>query len=437
MVRRERTRTSKSALHIALEAALEGEPSKRLFAIEAIVRPTYEAFPKNSKGQLPPSEIFPALVRGYFAREHGWRLVGLEAPGQGPGPAWVDGARVLQEAAPSVAAALREGREADRGLSLSDVVRTIAVVEHLVLDQSALLLRGAYELHGRSAAEALNPDALEELLRSYLLLFRQGSPHNLTDVEGHRRVRARAEQSEDWPALAAFAHGALPAGHGPHGFEAAARAARDLALGFGRWQESECRQMKQVLVGLGQAGAVPLGAFHAEPPHASFRFTESADYLRRTGALEEAEGREPRVLVANYLLGPSNCIASSELYSVCCLSECLPIQAELELAAQAPAWAPERLLAAASDAGPEPVPETLGAELQALAERHGGVVPLHSAGLAAWLHRAFPNECPLPTAPEAAAEESERLHAEEWLELQRECTRLPPWHPAAEVTLEV
>jgi len=440
MMRRE-ARPQRPMLQAALEGVLDGVDGLRMLAVEACVRPTYEAFPKNALGRIPPSEIFPAIVRGYFAKEHGWQLNGLEPPSLAHKPSEVHEAIVLVSLAPALAKALKEGHDGDQGLSLSDVVGTITAIEHLILDESIALLRGAYVLNQLSEEAALDEAGLTEVLDSYLLLFRHGHPHNLTNIAGHQAMKARARKGSSWAALEKFAREAAE-GSGraaPYPFAAVSAMVRSLALAYGRWQNSECDQMKATLIDLStnSSGLVRLERFHSEPKHAAFQFTESAEYLRKTGALEEpAGGKEPLVRVANYLLGPSNCIASSEHYSVCCLSECEAIASELERSLQAPVVPAEKLLElvastpSSSLEAPRVLQAALGEDLRSIAARHGGAVPLHSADFQRWLHAAFPNECPAPTAGDSAAEESERISAEEWVAVQQECTRIPEWHPS-------
>mmetsp|Transcript_1829 Transcript_1829/g.4733 ORF Transcript_1829/g.4733 Transcript_1829/m.4733 type:complete len:475 (+) Transcript_1829:80-1504(+) len=441
LMRREASsRKGPSTLQAVLQELLGGVPSQRLFAIEASVRPTYEAFPKNAMGQIPSQEIFAAIVRAYFLKEHGWLLKGLEPPSMVPAVTTVPQSDVLREKAPKLAEALERLLAADRGLSISDVVGTIAALEHLLLEESTALLRSAYALNERSVEERLDKEGLHEVLRSYLLLFRQGMPRNLTDVSLHQRMKARARNVEDWKELLKFEAEsvALDGRESDLSFEEAAKIASEMTLRFGKWQNSECVQMKDNLMALGStsSGRVPLEVFHAERKHASYQFTESAEYLQRSGALDEAEDGTKQVLVANYLLGRSNCIASSEYYSVCCLSECEALTSELEQKVQAPAWPAPRLLSlvgqtpSSSVSAPRELPAALTQDLEAIAARHDGLVPLHSADFKHFLHGAFPNECPLPTATESVAEETERTAAIDWLARQEECTRLPDWHPA-------
>merc|ERR1719253_42891 len=79
---------------------------------------------------------------------------------------------------------------------------------------------------------------------------------------------------------------------------------------------------------------------------------------------------------------------------------------------------------------PRELPKSLLEDLEAIAGRHEGAVPLHSADFLHFLHQAYPNECPLPKPTESLAEESERANAERWLAAQAACTRIPEWHPA-------
>lgn len=444
MMRRDSSPKEKSPLQASLQTVLGDVAAERLFEVEESVRPTYEAFPKNALGQIPPREIFPAIVRNYFVKEHGWLIKGLEPPSMTPTLTEVHDAQIIRDKAPVLADALKQVHDADKGLSLSDVVGAIAALEHLILNEATPLLKGAYGLNDASDTSALDDATMHDVLQSYLLLFRHGIPRNLTNTGMHQRMKARAQRGEDWSKLVDFESQALKRASekgGAGSFDTAVLAARDLTRSFGKWQDSECMQMKSTLLSLdAQDGSVTFEAFHAEPKHAVYQFTESAEYLRKTGTL--ADGPQARVLIANYLLGPSNCIASSEYSSVCCLSECEGLVSQIERKVQAPAWPADRLhafiseLPSSSVEAPRELSQALTESLFAIASRHEGMVPVHSADFKRWLHDAFPNECPLPTAAESAAEESELATAKEWLDVQQQCTRLPAWHPAMQPQAE-
>jgi len=456
LVRREKLMRP-NGLQAALEKALKGQAVGRLFAVEASVRPAFEAFPKSALGQIPPVEAFAGIARSYFAKEHGWVLKGLEPYARlGPAqrPSAVPGTKVLRDRAPDVAAALEAIHTSGHGLSLSDVVGTIAVVEHLVVEDAAGLLPAAYTLNNVSMEGEIEQQQLHDILESYLLLFRAGSEANPTDFEDHRKLKEAARASDDWSALQAFEGGVVLAARakGPkYTYDDVRDIVRALALGYGRWQNDECLEMKATLMGLsaGSPGLVPFDVFHAEPAHSSFQFSESAQYLREIGALEEPEdgSAAPQVRIASYMLGPTNCIASLEYHMVCCLSECEAIVGDVEAQAQSPVTSADELArivqatAPASGAeAPGPLTEEVVAGLQGIVDSSSGVVSLHSSDFRRWMNTAFPNECPLPTASEAAAEDAEMVEASRWLQRQQhpqQCTRLPAWHPAHEAEFEI
>ena len=153
-------------------------------------------------------------------------------------------------------------------------------------------------------------------------------------------------------------------------------------------------------------------------------------YLQEIGALDES-GREKKVRIANYLQGPSNCIASSSYYSICCLSECEGLLNELEAKVQAPTAEPAQLLdlvghiSSATVDAPRELPGGLVRRLQDIADHNEGQVPLHGRLFAEWLHYAFPHECPYPKVfqeakaltPQFWAQKKMSVDAEERLEI--------------------
>jgi len=149
-------------------------------------------------------------------------------------------------------------------------------------------------------------------------------------------------------------------------------------------------------------GRVPLSSFYTQQEHAVYRFGESVDYLRTIGALDERRPHDPQVIISNYLAGPSNCVAGSSYYSVCCLSECEGLMAEIEEQIQAPSASVDHLvdlvgsLSSSTVEGPRQLPKALVRRLGDIAKVHGGLVPLHGRLFAQWLHYAFPLECQYP-----------------------------------------
>jgi hypothetical protein len=119
---------------------------------------------------------------------------------------------------------------------------------------------------------------------------------------------------------------------------------------YGRFQDIECRQFKDWLVAIedssiGGAGRVRISDFYGKALNdGKWQFSESIDYLRQRGALDDSDMSNPRVIIPNYLSGPSNCVASSAYYSVCCLDECEGILGRLEQLISAPEASPSTIL---------------------------------------------------------------------------------------------
>jgi len=148
-----------------------------------------------------------------------------------------------------------------------------------------------------------------------------------------------------------------------------------------------------------------------------WQFTESVNYLRTLGALDESDATlGPRVLLANYVAARTNCVADNRHYAVCCRSRCEALREQLERSISAPDATPGAIAAAiaagnissnsaavlgsASPGGVEQGGLALTApmmqKLEEIAQRHRGRVPLHGRLFTQWLHFAYPRDCPYP-----------------------------------------
>merc|ERR1719150_1423563 len=173
---------------------------------------------------------------------------------------------------------------------------------------------------------------------------------------------------------------------------------------YGHFQDLECRGMKNALLDLSDgSGRVRLAKFYqAAFENRTSHFTESQDYLRHLGVLDETDPRQPSVIMTNYLYARANCMASSSLYSICCLDECEALLAQLERNIANPVVAPEKVaelvatMASDTVAAPRNISEPMRRRLDDIARRHGGAIPLHGRLFAQWMHHAFPNECSYP-----------------------------------------
>lgn len=414
---------------LSLNASIEqvmGEHSaaaaRRVAAIEKSISHTFQALPKNSVGRLAPPSV-RYLVHNYFAKEHGWLLAGLEGQYiQVQGNASdVHEASILQEMAPALVESMLEARQHGRGLSFEDVVVMVAAVERLCVQESISLLSSSYWLNQLSAAGSLDEGGLHEVLRSYLIIFRQAAHANLEDYTAHVDFKQRMEQySYAWSGMMEYEtdavmnmqfanrHKTNPFKPAEFSFDMASEIVESLAHDYGTWSNSDCVEMKDHLMTLDHhgTGRVPLDRFYNQPDTSLYHFHESEEYLRSIGALDE---HSRQVLIANYVVGPTNCVAQSAYYSVCCLNECESLMNELEGNVQAPTASAEQLLRLVSQLSsstvdaPRQLSSSLQAKLHEVAERHDGDVHLHGRLFAQWLHFAFPNDCPYPMQTSAAA----------------------------------
>merc|ERR1719329_575779 len=188
-------------------------------------------------------------------------------------------------------------------------------------------------------------------------------------------------------------------------FDIVTKSVEEIAEQYGRFQDGECRAMKNDLVQLGDRniGRVPLSEFYRPALEGkSWQFMESVDYLRSLGALDETDPNLPSVIVPNYVGSQSNCVVSTSYYSVCCMDECEGLTSQLEKEFASPEADPKEVLAVVSGLssstvpGPRELSAPLVRRLEDIAEGHHGTVQLHGRLFGQWMHHAFPRECPFP-----------------------------------------
>jgi len=399
-------------LNQSIESILghSGPDAGRAASIEASIWRTYQALPKNAVGRLPPRGV-RHIVHTYFAKEHGWLIEGLGTQGPVASNSEVHSASILQERAPALVEAVLEERQRGRGLSFEDVVVMVAALERLIFAESVTLLATSYKMNYLQVSDEVNAAGIHEIMRSYLTLFRQGDKAAEQTAEIHQVYKQRlAALSPLYMDMVVFESDAVNnhAFSNRHklnpfddqtwyNFETASDIVKDLAHNYGKWQNGDCGLMKEALMELDKTGngRVPLDLFYAQPNDAAFHFHETSEYLRGIGALDESTGVVPQVRVANYVTGPSNCVARSAYYSVCCLNECEALVNELEGFVQAPTASVDQLvrlvgsLSSPTIDGPRIIGKDLVAKLSMIASRHDGAVPLHGRLFTQWMHFAF------------------------------------------------
>jgi len=204
--------------------------------------------------------------------------------------------------------------------------------------------------------------------------------------------------------------------------------------GYGLFQDVQCRELKNVMMDLETQerndGRVLLANFYRpykEGTHKSF--FERPEYLKSLGSLDESDPKRPSVIVPNFLYGRSFCIAADNgIQSFCCVDQCNLLMEDLERSiahpVASPDWIAELVSALPTEtvAAPRNLSGSLRRKLDAIAEQHGGHVPLHGRLFAQWMHHAFPNECPQPRAP--GVTEAPMTH-DEWRDRRNTSSEVP------------
>merc|ERR1719162_340068 len=141
-----------------------------------------------------------------------------------------------------------------------------------------------------------------------------------------------------------------------------------------------------------------------------YQFTETIDYLRQIGTLDESVASTPRLIIPNYVSGQSNCVARTSYYAVCCPDDCESRMDQLEHVLSKPEATPREILAVV-DSG-EPLAKLDVRRLNDIASHHTGKVPLHGRLFTQWMHFVFPQSCVYPHMSGAAYTKT----MEEWEE---------------------
>lgn len=443
--------------------------SVELRKTEEQLRPMFAALPKNSQGNLEPAVVRYAIHR-FFVQQHGWYMLGLDTAGR----AWNSTApsNIMKDRAPAYIETLFEQRLQGRGFGLHELAVFAAVLSDLVHKEALGGLHKVYTSLRLPTVGPVHAHASEQAVKAYLMLYLVGGDLVLTDmsqfdileeelleiypdwpgtymwVEDFRRTYDMMRQSRKNPFRAPQ----------PDTFESSVSFVQELGHNFGSFQDLECKALKGKLVDMEHQGTgrVRLSRFYAGGVKGDWTLSESVDYLRNLGALDETDPNSPSVVIPNYLTSQTNCLTASGFYSVCCSDECEGLRQRLETEIAAPSASPARVAqlvsALSSDTvdSPRNLSSTLLARLNEIAEVHAGSVPLHGRLFAQWLHHAYPRECPFPHVSgtmnpmspdewmihhgidnvEASMEEMQRHHSrleQETLREEQDSASVLPW----------
>merc|ERR1719428_976852 len=284
-------------------------------------------------------------------------------------------------------------------------------MERLTFDEVVRTVEASFWLNDKSVMAALNSSEVMDVLSSYLITSMFGGstdkkqhafdkkhidlryPHwgttflFLIDIAGSDNYRRSSAANPFVEEEQFFFHDLV-------------RMAERVSEEFGPWSDHEGHDMKDMLMqrDVHGSGRVKLADFYRKSADGAWQFTETSEYLRQLGALDESSpSLGPQVLIPNYITGMNNCITSAPYYSICCLNECDQIYQNLGASIPAStASSSEIIKAVESMPQSSKISAPLQAKLNEVAQTHNGKVPLHGRLVAQWLHFAFPQECPYP-----------------------------------------
>uniref|UniRef100_A0A7S1AWR0 Uncharacterized protein n=1 Tax=Noctiluca scintillans TaxID=2966 RepID=A0A7S1AWR0_NOCSC len=416
---------------------------------------TWQALPKVRAGRVTLRSL-RHVVHRYFLQSYGISMEGLGSTQGITELSW------LMQAVPFHVREMLEGNGASEEFSLDDAVALILAIETVVEDSTQGALLDAYRWQQRSVKEDLSLSQMHGVLSAFLIRWAVGDTNLFQEVQ--RNTSMPEHLFDDWNQMESFARGILrsfedSSSRSPRysgrpqdatwnplserfSFSDASILATMVVTSFASFMEVDCQSEKADFARMDTAltGRVPVADFYQAYLNGNWRFSESTDYLRQVGALDESSSwHGPRVIITNYIHQPNNCMITTEAYSVCCRNECEDYMDELETKVAAPHASAQQLVSLVqeiasthSDSPPE-VSKTMRARLQEIAEANGGEVPLHGRLFAQWLHYMFPHECVFPHSGGAAASSSVaysgsksasiqemRRHIRDWASLSRE-----------------
>jgi len=392
---------------LASELGVESEHTHRL---EAELRPMFMSLPKNEKGRLDPVTTRYALHR-HFVSKNGWYIKGLEPLGQ----SWnATSLSSLKTRVPTFIEGLFDEHLHGQGLGLHELAAFAATLGDFVHNAALADVVDLYKALNFETDSILRPDQAAQVVRAYVLQTLDG---NETIKEAKEMAWYEQEMLEtfpDWDDFKSWVDDVRNTRALEHSRSHLQKLELDLehvvgdvaALNeqLGTFQDINCRSLKAALADVEWQGTgrVLLSDFYKIGLEGKYLFIEYVDYLRRLGALDESDPAHPKVIIANYLAGPANCMISTNFHSVCCFDECESLLGQLESSIAAPTASPSRIadlvakMASDTVDAPRNLSSTLKTRLQEIADHHEGVVPLHGRLFAQWLHHAYPLECPFP-----------------------------------------
>jgi len=404
--------TSQTNLFALLHRSADGHELLRhsskwkLRVLEQELRPLLATLPLSTGGTYGPTAVCYALHK-HFLRKHAWLVKGLDPQGQAWNSTLLSEAVLFKDLPKNVQTAVNLHLTGP-GFAAKDVALLAAMLKQLVHNEARRQMRKIYRWRDMPLNRPADRGKVRLAVALFMSSFIMGSnTSNMTHAELFANFISMEDIFPTWPIVLTSLDLAVKerARQGRMSFADAALLASLLTEKLGEWQQPGCVVMKKALMTMEDRGTgrVRLAEFYGTSLHdGKWQFSESIDYLRQLGALDESNPSNLRVIIPNYMFGASNCIAPTRHLSVSCLSECEVILSQLEFSLGEPEGLPTdvatRVMAMPSSTVPanRSLSPIMLHRLNSIAANHSGRVPIHSRLFAQWMHHAYPRECPYP-----------------------------------------
>lgn len=388
-----------------------GHNEQRLVIFEEALRPMYNALPKQKHGNVGHGTARYALHR-FFVERHGWTIAGLEPAGDAA-DADKSPKGALMKWMPTYLVDAVEKIMGTNGVDLRELAVLAAIFEDLIHKEAIGRLEELYDMLEYPVGERIDEHKSEKLVTAYMAMYTSGGNETVRTIKDLEQKRAGIDKkTRAWLKRVihqvADAESQCDAASGECGkldFAAATRVVEEIGEQYGPFNDEICQDLKSTLLKAEDQGSgrVKINDFYKVALHGSWNFTETPDYLRDLGALDESDG-EQRVLIPNYVSSRPNCLAASTIYMICCRNECESMLGKLEAEVDGHSAPPARIVELISGMksgtvdAPRTLPPSLVSRLDEVAAEggFGGEVKLHGRAFADWMNEAFPRECPKP-----------------------------------------
>jgi predicted SAM-dependent methyltransferase len=352
----------------------------------------------------------------YFVQRHGWHIDGLDRSASD----FSEQDSISRQQVPAFLMDVFSEAFGQTGLMLHELAIFAATLEHMIHNEATERLKDVYKVLDYSTHNQLEVQQVQVAMAAYLVSLMQGQEVLATREALDKATRKIVRTYPGWHDAQVWLDDVRQTISYLHegmvnpfivnegsSFTQVERSVQQVSERLGQYQDTECRDLKDQLLEHEEwpdSGRVLLSEFYKRGMETGMQFVEKPEFLRQLGVLDETKPGEPRVIIPNYMLSQSNCLADMGFYSICCINECEALLAHLERKIGAPEASPAWIAAIVSNLSsstveaPRALPQNMIHRLEEVANRHAGTVPLHGRLFAQWLHFLFPRECPYPHA---------------------------------------